>query len=40
MIIIAYEPIENIKNATNQAQELLKKYAGATNFELKIIQAI
>ena len=40
MIIIAYEPTESIENATNQAQELLKKYAGATNFELKIIQAI
>lgn len=40
MIIIAYEPNETIKEATNQAQQLLKKYARATNFELKIIQAI
>ena len=40
MIIIAYEPNENIEIATNQAQELLKRYAGATNFEIKTIQAI
>lgn len=40
MIIIAYERTEDIEIATNQAQELLKKYAGATNFELKTIQAI
>ena len=40
MIIIAYEPNETIENATSQAQQLLQKYAGATNFELKTIQAI
>ncbi|WP_163325088.1 B3/B4 domain-containing protein [Draconibacterium mangrovi] len=40
MIIIAYEPTEDIEIATNQAQELLKNYAGATNFELKTIQVI
>ncbi|WP_303922729.1 B3/4 domain-containing protein [Draconibacterium sediminis] len=40
MIIIAYERTEDIEIATNQAQELLKKYVGATNFELKTIQAI
>lgn len=40
MIIIAYEPNETIKEATSQSQQLLKKYACATNFELKTIQAI
>ncbi|WP_297093695.1 B3/4 domain-containing protein [uncultured Draconibacterium sp.] len=40
MIIISYEAIDTLENATNQAQQLLKKYAGATNFELKTIQAI
>ncbi len=39
MIIIAYEPSKNIEGATNQAKELLEKYAGATNFELKTIHA-
>ena len=40
MIIIAYEPIELLKNATEKAERLLKIYADATNFELKTIQAI
>nr|WP_321356596.1 phenylalanine--tRNA ligase beta subunit-related protein [uncultured Draconibacterium sp.] len=40
MIIIAYEPDGSIEDATNLAQQLLKKYGGATNFELKTIQAI
>ncbi|QIA08287.1 B3/B4 domain-containing protein [Draconibacterium halophilum] len=40
MIIIAYELNETIEYATNQAQHYLKKYADASNFELKTIQAI
>ncbi|MDX8339677.1 phenylalanine--tRNA ligase beta subunit-related protein [Draconibacterium sp. IB214405] len=40
MIIIAYEPIQSIAEATTQAQELLTEYAGAKNFELETIQTI
>lgn len=40
MIIIAYEATDALKTATGQALDLLKKYAGAKNFELKTIQVI
>lgn len=39
MIIIAYEPCELLEEATLKAQHLLKKYAGAEDFELKTIEA-
>lgn len=40
MIIIAYEPSKILMEATNMAQQLLTKYAGAKSFELKNINAI
>lgn len=40
MIIISYEPSKILDEATKLAKELLEKYAGAKNFELKTIQTI
>ena len=38
MIIINFGKSSQLKNATNMAVDLLKKYANATNFELKILK--
>ncbi|MFV0594039.1 MAG: B3/4 domain-containing protein [Draconibacterium sp.] len=38
MIIIDYDASNLLSNATALAQELLKEYAGATNFEIKTVE--